>query len=106
MTLTAQMVQDLDAFFDASTGFAVAASLVLGGGAPVDVAVIFDNPYAETDPVTAVGIATSQPTARVRAADAPGVAEGDTLTIDGTVYTVISPPRPDGIGVTLLTLAA
>lgn len=102
MTLAAQMTADLDAFFDVS-GFAVAASLVMGGGSPVDVAVIFDSPYLESDPAAGVGVESTQPTARIKTADAAGIVHGDTLTIGATVYTVTG-VQPDGNGVTLLNL--
>ena len=89
-------VEDHTVFFR-DDGFAVAATLGLD---PITSGVIFDGPYLE-----ALGNAVegSGPVALAIAAEVPAVAQGDTLTIGATEYTVRG-VEPDGTGLVLLRL--
>jgi hypothetical protein len=62
------------------------------------VVVIFDKAFIEN-----LGIAGNSPVALAKESDFPDVAEGQTLTISGTVYTIIT-SQPDGTGVTTLIM--
>jgi hypothetical protein len=88
--------EDLSAFFDVSNGFAVNATLAGGGVVPV----IFDRAY-----VGLLGgmVETSGPQAMAKTADVSTVAQGSTLVILGTTYTVTG-VEPDGTGITVLQL--
>ena len=59
---------------------------------------IFDVPTAE-----AFGMLGTDPTFTCAAADVPGIAAGQAVTINAVAYTVTA-VRPDGTGVTVLTL--
>jgi hypothetical protein len=59
---------------------------------------IFDVPTAET-----FGMLGTDPTFTCAAADVPGIAAGQAVTINAVAYTVTA-VRPDGTGVTVLTL--
>lgn len=88
-------VEDLAAFFDTATGFAQSAT-VAGQSVPV----IFDNGYT-----TVLGglVESTGPSCIAKTTDVADVVQGDTITIDGTVYTVTG-VQPDGTGVTTLQL--
>ena len=85
---------DTGAFFSEADGFTVAAAL--NGGAELQV--LFDNGYLD-----ALDVASAAPSATCRTADVVAAVQGDTLTVDGTDYTVRS-VEPDGAGVTVLRL--
>lgn len=87
--------EDLTEFFD-SDDFAVEAEWSEAPGEPVNV--IFDKAFIEN-----LGIAGNSPVALGRESDFPGVEEGQTLTISGTVYKIIT-SQPDGTGVTTLIM--
>lgn len=59
---------------------------------------IFDVPTAE-----AFGMLGTDPTFTCATADVPGIAAGQAVTINAVAYTVTA-VRPDGTGVTVLTL--
>lgn len=83
--------EDLAPFFD-TEAFGETATLTIDG-TPASVSVIFDAAYI--DPLgTFEGAA---PRAWVPAADAVGVAQGDTLNVRSTTYTVVE-VMPDGTG--------
>jgi hypothetical protein len=83
--------EDLAPFFS-TDAFGIAATLTLGG-TPATVNVIFDSAYF--DPLGQ--FEGSTPMAWLPSADAIGVAHGDTLTLGGTVYTIVE-VMPDGSG--------
>jgi hypothetical protein len=87
--------EDLTQFFDLDD-FAVEAEWSEAPGEPVNV--IFDKAFIEN-----LGIAGNSPVALGKESDFPDVAEGQTLTISGTVYTIIT-SQPDGTGVTTLIM--
>lgn len=79
--------------------FATAATLQ---GVAVTSGVIFDNGYAEPLGNVVEGRA---PTALAIASEIPAVAQGQTLIVGGTSYTVRG-VEPDGTGLVLLRLEA
>jgi len=64
---------------------------------------IFDNDFVEVDAGGGVGFALQQPRFVCRTADVSAAAEGDTITIDATGYT-IRIVQDDGTGMTTLVL--
>jgi len=90
--------EDLTGFFDTAQGFAVDATW--NGVTPVTV--IFDQAYFSDTPGTA-GIESSKPVALAIEAEMDGVAQGDTLAIGATTYTVAE-VHPDGTGLIALVL--
>lgn len=89
--------EDLGEWFDTDQGFAVDATW--NGTTPV--VGNFNNEYAEPFE----GVESSAPMFEAAAATMPGVAQGDTLEIDGTTY-VVTGVQPDGYGIVLLELQA
>ena len=90
--------EDFGAFFDNAQGFAVAA--LYNGTKAIDV--IFDKAYFEDRPGFA-GVESSQPMALAIEADVPDAAQGQTLVIGATTYT-ITEVQPDGVGLVMLML--
>jgi hypothetical protein len=93
--------EDIDAFFSL-TDHAISASWTPGGGSPADVVGIFNDEYFE-DVGGPVGVEGSQPVFVCAAARVPGVAQGDTIVINGKTYSIVN-VRPDGTGIVDLIL--
>lgn len=87
--------EDLDVFFNVTTGFALAATLQ--GGATVNV--IFDREYLEQ-----LGIAGTAPMAVCQAGAVVAGDVGKTLTIAGTAYTIKGREPIDDGAIVRLTL--
>lgn len=98
MSLQDEIAADLDTFMDVG-GFAVVASYVHQGGAAVNINVIFDAPFLESELAAAVGIAAVRPSCFAKTSDVANARNGDTITIGGKVYTIVS-VQPDGTGLT------
>lgn len=94
MTLAADLTDDLPGFFDTGE-FAVAATWSGGG----TVNVIHDRDYLRLFGI----VDSSGPMALAIEADMPGVAQGQTLIIGGTSFT-INGKEPDGTGLLVLRL--
>ncbi|MFB9149532.1 head-tail joining protein [Roseovarius ramblicola] len=95
--------EDLTEFFDADE-FAVEALIARQSGGTLTVLGIFDAPYLNAQ-IGEYEIDTDQPRLLCRATALPGVLRGDTVTIDGTAYDVMTGPQPDGTGLATLALA-
>ena len=90
-------------FFD-TDDFAVASTYTPSGGSASTVNGIFDNEFFEVDPISGVGVVSSQPRFHCASADLPGAAaQGDAITISGTAYTV-KVIQAEGTGVTTLVV--
>jgi hypothetical protein len=94
MTLAADMADDLTSMFDVDE-FAVAATWSGGG----TVNVIHDRDYLRLFGI----VDSSGPSALAIAADMPTAAQGQTLTIGGTGFTITG-VEPDGHGLIVLKL--
>lgn len=98
--------EDLTPMFDPVYGFAVTATW---NG--TEIPVLFDREYFVDQPkfmgiedrMLYTDIVSSKPAATCRTSDVSAVKQGDTITIDGTTYTVVV-PMPDGTGITVLSL--
>lgn len=89
--------ENLDAFFNTSTGFALDATY----DGVTAVKVIFDNGYLEQ-----LGIAGTRPAAMGKASDFPAAAVGKTLLVGGTTYTIRGREPQDDGALVLLSLKA
>lgn len=89
--------EDLTSMFDETYGFAVPAVFKTKA-----ISVIYDEDYYAASGQD-VDIESTKPAAICRSADVPGVKIGDSITVDGDVFTVIN-VKPDGTGVTVLAL--
>ncbi|WP_299393276.1 head-tail joining protein [Pelagibius sp.] len=91
------------AFFDPEV-FGVAATWSpAGGGGPITVNGIFDNEFASGLQEDDVAVETSQPRFTCASEDVPNIAQGDSLTVNATIYAVVG-VQPDGTGITELLL--
>ncbi|MGB0131158.1 head-tail joining protein [Chlorobium sp.] len=89
--------EDISLFFDAKSGAAVSA--VFNSTA---ISVLFDDEHYAASGEGA-DISTSQPMVTCRAQDVAGIEQGDSITVDGTAYSVAD-VQPDGTGVMVLIL--
>lgn len=93
-------LSDLSLFF---ADFGVNATRTpVGGGAPSVLRGIFDAPWAPPQ-IGMLKTALSEPSFLIATADAKDAANGDTLALGGTIYTVVS-VEPDSTGATVLVL--
>jgi len=81
-------VESMDYFFN-TDDFAEIGVYTPFGGSPVNINLIFDDESQFQRVDAGVDIEATTPTALVKASDVSGVAEGDTLTIRGVIYTVV-----------------
>jgi hypothetical protein len=95
--------EDTSVFFDTDE-FATEAEIARQGGGTLTVKAIFDAPYLDAQLGEYVAD-TDQPRLLCRETDVPGVLRGDTATIGGTTFDVMSAPQPDGTGLATLALA-
>jgi len=86
---------ELANFFDTAEGYAVTATFTDGSAD-----LIFDNAFADD-----LNIKGTLPLATCSTAAVSTVAEGDTITIDGSGYTV-QEKKSDGTGVSVLVLSS
>lgn len=93
MTLKADILSELETVFFDGDEFGTVATT---SGA-VEIPGILFNDYYEAEPGGNVGIGSAQPVFRAATASATGLSEGDTLTIDGTGYSVVV-IKPDDSG--------
>ncbi|MBD8875432.1 head-tail joining protein [Roseibium polysiphoniae] len=94
---------DLAAFFS-TDDFAMVAAYALEGGGAGTLVGIFDRPDSITE-LGEAGFVASAPTFTVQTSTIPaGLAEDDTLTIEGVAYRVTHEPEADGTGVSVITL--
>lgn len=100
MSFQSDMTADLAVFL---ADFGVSATYTPAGGAGAAISVLFDNEYAPMN-LGGVEVESLGPAAQCKTSDVSGAAHGDTLTIDGTRYSIIG-VHPDGTGLTVLLLS-
>ena len=93
---------DRAALFDTDE-FGVAATVTIGIAAPVTVNGVFENEFVGVEVDAGVPIESTRPVFTCREADVTGIAQGDTVVIDGTSRTVRG-IEPDGTGIVRLIL--
>lgn len=87
--------EDLTAMFDDAQGFAVLAEYK-----GVTIKVIYDDEYFLV-PGEEVGVDSTKPAAICRSVDVSGIKQGDSITIGGAAYKVMT-PKLDGTGQTIV----
>jgi hypothetical protein len=93
---------DLDAFLG---DFAVPVVLTMQDGATRTFPAIFDDPYLNAQ-IGEYEADTSRPRLTCKESDVIGVSRGDSVTIAGRVYDVLTGGQADGTGMAMLDLAA
>jgi hypothetical protein len=95
---------DLDEFID-TDDFAVSAIVTpKAGGSSRVVKVIYDDPYLNAQ-LGEYDADISRPRIMLKESDSVGIKRGDTVTIDGTIFDVMTEPQADGNGLAMLDLA-
>ena len=89
--------------FLADFGVTDATFTDVSAGSSSTISALLKNEYSLEDVGGEVGVETSTPVAIVRSSDVNNVAQGDTIAISGTTYTIVE-VQPDGEGMTNLRL--
>lgn len=95
--------EDLSVFLQTDE-FAVTATVVLQDGTTRSVDGIFDDPFLNAQ-LGEYELDTARPRLTCRESDVAGVTRGDTATINGEIYDVMTGPQSDGTGMAMLDLA-
>lgn len=109
--------EDLSIFFDTTDGFAVNATITIGG-VPKTIPVIYESPvngakgdelfyglyYTNVKPIAMSDVEEAIPTALVRTSDITGIAINNPIVIESVNYFVVG-LHTDGTGVHVLTLS-
>lgn len=94
---------DLDAFVS-TDDFAIPITLTLQSGEVRTFPGIFDDPYLNAQ-LGEYEADISRPRVACRESHVAGVTRGDTLTLDGRTFDVLTAPHADGTGFASLELA-
>ena len=86
-------------------GFTNATFSDTSAGTTAKITALLRNEYREVEDEGEVGVESSAPIAQARTSDISNIAQGDTLLISGTTYTVVE-VQLDGEGMTDLRLRA
>ena len=86
-------------------GFTDATFSDTSAGTTAKITALLRNEYLEVEVEGEVGVDSSAPSALARTSDVPNIAQGDTLLISETTYTVVE-VQLDGEGMTDLRLRA
>ena len=95
--------ENLDDFLNTDE-FAVGAIIAFQAGGIRTVSGIFDDPYMNAG-LGEYDMDSSRPRLLCKEPDLVGVDRGDQVTIDGTLYDVLTGPQSDGTGMAILALA-
>ena len=95
--------EQLDEFLDVDE-FAVEAALGLQAGGTRMISGIFDDPYLDAE-LGEYALDTSRPRLTCKSSDVGDARRGDTVTIEGKIYDVLTGPQHDGTGMATLDLA-
>lgn len=94
---------DLDEFLSADD-FAAIVTVELENGTVRNFKGIFDDPYFNTQ-IGEYEADTSRPRVTCKLSDVTGVKRGDTVWVEGRVYSVLTSPQGDGTGMAVLEIA-
>ena len=98
--------ENLDDFLqtDDNGGFANTAVIHFQTGGSRTVSAIFDDPYLDAELGEYVAD-TSQPRLNGKETDFAGIRRGDTVTVTGETFDILTSPKPDGTGWAVIELA-
>lgn len=99
MTLAADIITDLGAFFN-SDEFAVSATYTPAGGTAATIKVLLDK-----EDGALLGMEGTRLTCLAKTADVSAAKPKDTIVIAGTTYKIKSPPFHDESGITEIELS-
>lgn len=95
--------EDLSVFLNVDE-FAVDAVINFSAGGSRSVVGIFDDPYLNAE-IGEYSMDNSDPRFLGRESDFAGADRGDTLTIGGVTYDILTGPQSDGVGMSILKLS-
>lgn len=95
--------EDLDDFLDEAE-FADPVTVTRADGAVLTLSGIFEDQYLDAQ-LGEYRMDTERPRVWCKQADVPGVQRGDTCTVGGVTYDVMTEPQGDGTGMAMLDLA-
>ena len=72
-------------------------------GTTATITALLRNEYVEVEVDGEVGVESSAPFITCRSSDVPSIAQGDTIDVSGTTYTVVE-VMPDNVGMTELRM--
>lgn len=98
--------ENLDDFLQADDdgGFANTAVIHFQTGGSRTVKAIFDDPYLMSE-IGEYDADTSQPRLNGKEVDFAGVARGDTVTVTGETFDILTSPQADGTGWAIIKMA-
>lgn len=98
--------ENLDDFLqtDDDGGFANTAVIHFETGGSRTIKAIFDDPYLDAD-IGEYVADTSQPRLNGKEVDFAGVTRGDTVTVTGETFDILTNPQADGTGWAIITMA-
>lgn len=98
--------ENLDDFLQADDdgGFANTAVIHFQTGGSRTVKAIFDDPYMSAE-IGEYVADTSQPRLNGKEVDFAGVTRGDTVTVTGETFDILTNPQADGTGWAMFTMA-
>lgn len=95
--------EDLDVFFDEDE-FATPVIVTREDGTVLALSGLYEDQYLDAQ-LGEYRMDSERPRVWCKHSDVPGVQRGDTCTVDGTTYDVMTEPQPDGTGMAMLDLA-
>lgn len=95
--------EDLDAFLDEEE-FATPVSVTRADGVVLTLSGIYEDQYLDAQ-LGEYRMDHERPRVWCKQSDVPGVRKGDTCTVDGITYDVMTEPQGDGTGMAMLELA-
>ena len=98
--------ENLDDFLqtDDDGGFANTAVIHFQTGGSRTVKAIFDDPYLMSE-IGEYDVDTSQPRLNGKEVDFAGVTRGDTVTVTGETFDILTSPQADGTGWAIIKMA-
>ena len=95
--------ENLDDFLDEKE-FAVSVTVTRADGTVLTLSGIYEDQYLDAQ-LGEYRMDSERPRVWCKQADVNGVARGDTCTVDGITYDVMTQPQGDGTGMAMLDLA-
>ena len=83
--------------------FGILSAYTADGEDPINITVIFDEPYIGLDANGQVSVESQTPTVLCRASDVSNATHAASIVISGITYNVVG-VQPDGTGFTMLAL--
>jgi len=96
--------ENLSLFFDTTNGFAGEATIKTAGGVDVrTIKVILETPIEELKLFDAE-VSADAPSFVCQTSDLAGVTTEHKILVAGTTYRIVKPPKPDGTGISTVSI--